>query len=148
PVSRANRFRCSIAKILPPVRVLRTGVPPMSDQAKQFVTEATDLARQGQFDKAIDAAKQALEHDQRNSDAYSVLGVSLARVGRYDEATDAFQRAIQTNPYGARGYYNLAMHFYGMGNKADAIAMCQEAIRCDGRHKNAADLLKKLDTET
>jgi hypothetical protein len=40
------------------------------------------------------------------------------------------------------------MHYYGMGNKADAISMCQEAIRCDGKHRGATELLKKLESET
>jgi Flp pilus assembly protein TadD len=120
----------------------------MSDQIKQLVADAAEQVRQGHFEAGLEAARRALEVDSRSSDAYGVLGVSLARLGRYDEATDAFQRAIQTNSYSARNYYNLAMHYYGLGNKSDAISMCQEAIRCDGKHRNAHDLLKKLEGET
>ena len=119
-----------------------------SDAAKQLVTDAADYVRSQQFDKGVDAARQALELDHRSSEAYTVLGVALSRLGRIEEATDAFRRAIQTNSYSARNYFNLAMHYYGMGQKNDAISMCQEAIRCDGKHKNAHDLLKKLESET
>lgn len=119
-----------------------------ADQIQQLVTEASDSVRKQDFENAVDLSRQALEADPRNSDAYSVLGIALARLGRLEEATDAFQRAIQQAPYSARNYYNLAMHHYGQGNKKDAISMAQEAIRCDGKHRNAIDLLKRLEKET
>jgi Flp pilus assembly protein TadD len=120
----------------------------MSNQSNQLVTEAAEAARAEQFDKAANVAREALELDPRNSDAFSVLGVALARLGRLDEATEAFQRAVQQGPYVARNYYNLAMHFYGMGNKKDALSMCQEAVRCDGKHRAALELIRKLESET
>lgn len=119
-----------------------------NEQVQQLVKEAADSVRGQDFDKAVELSRQALEIDGRRDDAYSVLGVALARLGRIEEATDALQRAVQTAPYNARNYYNLATHYYGMGDKADAISMCQEAIRCDGKHRGAAELLKKLESET
>ncbi|MGI8923274.1 MAG: tetratricopeptide repeat protein [Fimbriimonadales bacterium] len=119
-----------------------------TDQVKQLITEASNHVREQNFEKAVEIARQALEVDSRNYDAYGVLGVAFARLGRIEEATDAFQRAVQTAPYSARSYYNLGMHYYGMGEKADAISMCQEAIRCDGKHRGALELLKKLESET
>ncbi len=119
-----------------------------TEQVQQLVTEAADCVRNQDYEKAIDLARQALDIDGRRDDAYSVLGVALARLGRIEEATDALQRAVQTAPYNPRNYYNLAMHYYGMGEKADAISMCQEAIRCDGKHRASHELLKKLEAET
>lgn len=119
-----------------------------SEDLKSLIEEAATAVREQSFEKGIDIAKQALEVDSRSTDAYSVLGVAFAKAGRVDEATDALQRAVQTGPYSARNYYNLAMHYYGMGKKNDAIAMCQEAIRCNGKHRGSANLLRKLEDET
>jgi tetratricopeptide (TPR) repeat protein len=119
-----------------------------SEELKQLIEEAADAVRAQSFEKGIDIARQALEVDSRSTEAYSVLGVALAKAGRVDEATDALQRAVQTGPYTARNYYNLAMHYYGMGQKSDAIAMAQEAIRCDGKHRGSTELLRKLEDET
>lgn len=119
-----------------------------SEELKTLIEEAANAVREQSFEKGIDIARTALELDSRSTDAYSVLGVALAKAGRVEEATEAFQRAVQTGPYGARNYYNLAMHYYGMGQKTDSIAMCQEAIRCNGKHRGAAELLRKLESET
>jgi tetratricopeptide (TPR) repeat protein len=119
-----------------------------SEDLKALIDEAADAVRQQSYEKGIDLARQAIEMDPRNTDSYAVLGVSLAKAGRHEEATEAFQRAVQTGPYSARNYYNLAMHYYGLGQKNDAIAMCQEAIRCNGKHRGSSDLLKKLESET
>lgn len=119
-----------------------------SEDLQTLINEAAEAVRAQSFEKGIDIARQAIETDVRNTDAYAVLGVALAKAGRVDEATEAFQRAVQTGPYNARNYYNLAMHYYGMGQKPDAIAMCQEAIRCNGKHRGSLDLLKKLENET
>ena len=119
-----------------------------SEELNKLIDEAAEAVRQQSYEKGIDIARQALEKDMRSSDAYSVLGVAYAKAGRHDEATEAFQRAVQNGPYTARNYYNLAMHYYGLGKKNDSIAMCQEAIRCDGKHRGSLELLKKLESET
>ena len=119
-----------------------------SEDLKTLIAEAADAVRQQSYEKGIDIARQAIEMDTRSSDAYAVLGVALARASRHDEATEAFQKAVQTDPYNARNYFNLAMHYYGLGKKNDSIAMCQEAIRCNGKHRGSLDLLKKLESET
>ena|SRR5687767_13823038 len=119
-----------------------------SEDMKTLIAEAADAVRQQSYEKGIDIARTALEKDSRSSDAYAILGVAYAKAGRHDEATEAFQRAVQNGAYSARNYFNLAMHYYGLGKKNDSIAMCQEAIRCDGKHRGSMELLKKLETET
>lgn len=118
-----------------------------SDQVTALVKEASESIRNQQFEGALDLARQALEIDSRHADAYNIMGVAYSQLGRTEEATEAFQRAVQQAPYSARNYYNLARHYYQLGNKKDAISMCQEAIRCDGKHRNSAELLKKLESE-
>jgi tetratricopeptide (TPR) repeat protein len=119
-----------------------------AEESKNLVDQAVANIRSEKYDEAIQLARQALDEDGRSTDAWSTLGIAYAKANRSDEATDAFQRAIQTSPYSARNYFNLASLYYGMGRKTDAIAMCQEAIRCDGKHRNSIDLLKRLEAET
>lgn len=119
-----------------------------SEELNTLIGEAAEAVRNQSYEKGIDIARQAIEMDSRSSDAYAVLGVALAKASRHDEATEAFQRAVQTNSYNARNYYNLAMHYYGLGKKNDAISMCQEAIRCNGKHRGSIELLKKIESET
>ena len=119
-----------------------------TEQAQKLVKEAVTGLRSGDYEKAAELANQAVGLDERYSEAHSIFGIALARIGRTDEATKALQMAIQTGPYQARNYYNLAMHYADTGYKNDGISMCKEAIRCDGNHKAAQALLKRLETET
>jgi Flp pilus assembly protein TadD len=116
--------------------------------AKSLVEQAVANFETGDLDQAIDLARQAIDADHRYADGYSILGVSLAQAGREDEALTALQKAVQSSPYNPSHYYNLALHHYFKGNKNDAIAMAQEAIRTDGKHRRANALLKTLEKET
>ncbi|MCH8275822.1 MAG: tetratricopeptide repeat protein [Armatimonadetes bacterium] len=118
------------------------------EKATELVKEAVQGLQSGKLDQAIDLARKATEEDELHSGAYGVLGIALSRAGRPDEATKALQLAVQKSPYDASAYYNLALHYYGLGNKNDTIAMAQEAIRCEGKHKRANELLKKVEEET
>lgn len=117
------------------------------DPVNPAITKTIDKLKAGEYEAAIEDARSILESDQRNSEAWSLLAISYAKTGRTDEATEAFQKAIQTGPYVARNYYNLAMHYLALGQRVDAVSMCQEAIRCDPKHKGANEMLKKLESE-
>lgn len=120
----------------------------MSEQSQEIISQAVESYQAGRLDDAIQLARQAIDLDERDASAYSMLGVCLSQAGRFDEATEALQRAIRSAPYVATHYYNLALHYNRMGEKHDAISMCQEAIRTDGKHRRAHELLRRLETET
>ena len=116
-------------------------------EATPLVQQSADHYQAGRFEEALNSARQAIEIDERLTDAYTVLGVALSGLERNEEAVSAFQKAIQVSPYNTSAYYNLALQHYQMGYKNDATAMAQEAIRTDGKHKRAIELMKKLETE-
>lgn len=119
-----------------------------AQQLSDLVKEAVEHIRAQKWDQAIDAARQAIDANHRDPEAYSALGIALSYAGRLEEATEPLQRAIQNAPYEAKHYFNLAVHKVRLGHLNEAMAMCQEAIRCDGKHRGAHQLLKDLEKQT
>ena len=67
------------------------GVPP---EALRHFSEGVALLEKGNYQDALDAFEQALEHKRDFVEAWRNKGAALARVGRYHEALDASKKAI------------------------------------------------------
>lgn len=118
------------------------------ERSLELVKLAVNALQAGNVEEGLEFARQAVDEDPRYSHAHQILGIALAKAGKAEEATEAFRRGVQTNPYDPSAYYNLALHYYNTGDKSAAMAMCQEAIRCDAKHARSIDLLKKIEAET
>jgi predicted Zn-dependent protease len=118
------------------------------EKSEELVKLAVNALQAGKLEECLELARQAVDEEPRNSHAHQILGVALAKSGKADEATEALRRGVQTNPYDPSAYYNLALHYYNLGDKPAAMAMCQEAIRCDAKHARSIELLKKIEAET
>ena len=68
------------------------------DQALGGINLANLLLRFGQFDRAAERYRAALEKFPNHPRVHNNLGVALAQLGRVDEAEAAFRRALALQP--------------------------------------------------
>ncbi|MBC8234838.1 tetratricopeptide repeat protein, partial [bacterium] len=102
-------------------------------------------SKQGQFDLAIYAYKQAIALDPNFVDAYNGLGQILARNRKFDEAIDAYKKALALLPIDSiHSQRRLASAHYGLGqvyasqkHYDEAIAEFQQAIENDPYYSDA-----------
>jgi tetratricopeptide (TPR) repeat protein len=95
----------------------------------------------GQYEKALDLFKKALELDAEMTEAYNNLGLTYTEINEEDKATEAFKKAIQLSPELAAAYNNLGYVFYRLGSYEEAIEMYNEAI---GRSKDSSSAYTNL----
>lgn len=118
-----------------------------NEQAQVFIQQAIDSLRSNHFEVAAGFARQAIEAEPGNPDAWGALGVALSRMNQRDEAVDALQKAISLSPTSAKGYYNLAAHYYSIGKRTDALAMAREALRFESNYASAMELVRRIEME-
>jgi spermidine synthase len=78
-------------------------VVPDTDAVRTLAGEAhyergSDLLDQGDFHRAADEFRAALEHLPQSAAAHNNLGVALASLGRIDQAVEHFRRAVVLDP--------------------------------------------------
>jgi Tfp pilus assembly protein PilF len=54
---------------------------------------------QGQTQKALDSAQQAIEKDKNNSEAHNFLGLIYMSQSQFDKAAEELRDAVRINPY-------------------------------------------------
>ncbi len=119
----------------------------MSEQSRSFTQQATQALQDGNFTAALEFADQALALDPNDDDAFVLKGIALAQSNQPDAATQAFRGAISANPQNSKAYYNLATHLYQLNQRAEAMAMAQEALRLEPSHAAARELMTLLEQE-
>ncbi|MCA9492479.1 MAG: tetratricopeptide repeat protein [Myxococcales bacterium] len=126
----------------PPARrhVAEIGVDPDTDhlvvrkvddariEASWWTNRCAELLRDGDVEGALDAARMALELDDRLGPAWVNLGVARRRHGDQDGAERAYRRAIELEPDQLSAWRNLGM-----------------LLRLEGRTDAAAELLSLAD---
>jgi tetratricopeptide (TPR) repeat protein len=73
-----------------------------------------------EFDKAIEAYKQAIAVDERYFDAWHALGMAYLRAGDIPSAVEAGKRAVELNPNDMLAHTSLSMYYMRAGDKAAA----------------------------
>ena len=91
------------------------------------------LYREGLFDEAIQAYREALRIDPANASANYNMGLALYRKGLFDEAIQAYREALRIKPESANTYTNLGLALYHKRLLDEAIQAYREALRIDPR---------------
>ncbi|HEX9630559.1 MAG TPA: tetratricopeptide repeat protein [Pyrinomonadaceae bacterium] len=81
----------------------------------------------GQNAEAVEALRQAVEHDPNDAAAYGKLGVAYAALGQYKEAVVALKMAIRVKPeiVDAEDYYHLSRAYTAL----EKFPLALEAIK-------------------
>ncbi len=128
---------------------------PGSDDnvAWAYVLQGSILSDRKEYRLAVEAAKAALQLNNRHVVAYNNLGDALHALGQEDEAIAALREAIRLDPKYSMPHNNLGNSLYAKGQYDDAIGEYREAIRLDPKyavaHYNLGILLnmKRQDDE-
>lgn len=71
---------------------------PELSNAEDLYKRASELARAGDFDQALQELHKAAEQTPNNSRVHNLLGIVLTQLGRLKEANEAYSRALSLAP--------------------------------------------------
>jgi tetratricopeptide (TPR) repeat protein len=72
-------------------------------------------ARQGDFSRAVEEFKKAIEINPNYADAYHNLGNTYQAMGQLDLAMENYQKAVSINPNLWQSYQNMAAIYFNSG---------------------------------
>jgi tetratricopeptide (TPR) repeat protein/SAM-dependent methyltransferase len=96
--------------------------------AEAHFNRGNALMRQGKFDEAIAAFRQAIGIKPDFAEAHFNRGNALMRQGKLDEAVAAFRQVIGIKPDFAEPYCNLGVALAEQGKLDEAVAAFRQAI--------------------
>jgi tetratricopeptide (TPR) repeat protein len=82
----------------------------------------------GEFEKALDRFKEAINLKSDYAVAWNNLGVALKELNRYLEALDSYERALEINPEYAEAWTHRGNVLRGLKRHEEAIASYNRAI--------------------
>jgi tetratricopeptide (TPR) repeat protein len=109
-----------------------------------YLLQAEVLRQTKQTDQAQSSLSRAVELDNKNVDALSLLAQLEAESGQYDQAIVNYQRAIVAAPTDTRFYIALGSVYQLMGNWQQAEATYQKALAIQPDNALAANNLAYL----
>jgi TonB family protein len=93
-----------------------------------------ELYRKGNFGEAVEALKEAVRKQQKDSDAWYYLGLSLHRVGEIKDALKAFQKTMSLKPDFAPGYTAMAYMQLFSNDYKGAVKNAEKAMALDPKN--------------
>ncbi len=90
---------------------------------------ALALYRNGDYAKAIDAFREAIQRKPNSSENYFYLALAYDKVGDHESAIKSFQECIRLKPDSAEAYCNLGFTFKDSGDLRNAVESFSQAVR-------------------
>ncbi len=110
-------------------------------EAKRLNNAGVMAYHNGQYERALEQFKKAIEIDPSFTEAYNNLGLTYTETNDETRATEAFRKAIELSPDLAATYNNLGYVFYRLGSYQEAVEMYNESI---GRNKDSGSAYTNL----
>jgi tetratricopeptide (TPR) repeat protein len=110
-------------------------------EAKRLNNAGVMAYHNGQYERALEQFKKAIEIDATFTEAYNNLGLTYTETNDEQRATEAFRKAIELSPDMGASYNNLGYVFYRLGSYQEAVEMYNEAI---GRNKDSGSAYTNL----
>ena len=105
--------------------------------AEQIYQAGVSYYESGDYEKAIEAYKRAIQLDPASMNFYYHLGMAFSSLGRFKEAIQAYNSAIRLGPEYAAAYYNLGHAYSNLKQYEKAIRAFQRAIQYEPDHVEA-----------
>ncbi len=134
-------------------RVWLTGSMPESMHPEGPATAgllaaASEHARQGRFEQALDVCRQAIAGSPEHAETWRLCGELELRLGRLEPARDALTRAVQLAPGSAATRISLSRCLLRAGDATDAVAQIEAAAAIEPAQavtqNQAGELLGRL----
>ena len=97
--------------------------------AYKYAVEGKEAAKKGQWDKAIEAFRKAIEADPKEANNHNNLGIALRSAGKLDEAIKAFSDGIETEPNNSASYVNRGVAYTSQQKYDKAIEDLDRGIK-------------------
>lgn len=121
--------------------------PDPQEIASIYVHMASCHKELEEFDRALDALRQAEEHNDGLKEVFNLRGFCLYRLKRHEDAIEAFERAIAIDPGSAIDYANIGSNLRELGLKEEAIRLYRMALDLDPDIDFARDNIRKLEAD-
>lgn len=114
-----------------------------SGHAQAWVNLGAVLNRLGEFRKAVEALRRALQKDRKCAEAYYNMGIAQRGQNLNTMAISAYKEAIKLKPDLIEAHLNLGNIYVEMKNMGLALRCFQTAVRLDPDSKKARSSLEK-----
>jgi tetratricopeptide (TPR) repeat protein/V8-like Glu-specific endopeptidase len=112
-------------------------LPPAQIKIDDWLLQATEQNRQGQFRAAIATTTQAIKQKANSATAYQIRGMALGSLKDYSQAIKALDLALRFDPTLASAYYYRGLTYMNLGQSARAIADYNQALKLDANFPEA-----------
>ena len=112
-------------------------MPNRNTYAQRFYEAALDFFEQGQYSKALDHIKKAIDKSGQNADYVSTKGVFLHKMNDISGAIEAYQDAIEINPKHSFAHFNLGLILMKTGRVTEAITCWEAVVKINPRDVDA-----------
>ncbi len=117
-------------------------------EARYFTNLGAIYNRTGEYQKAVDVLRKAIQRDKRSSEAYYNLGISQRKLKRWQMAISAYREAARLNPKLAEAYQNLGNVYLETANLPMAIINFKKALEIRPDLEKARVALEKAESAT
>ena len=119
-----------IDKGMPRDRVIQRGREHAQSYgaAAKHLSQAIDALNTKDYQRAIGAFQQALQHNRESAEGHFYLGLTYFMVGDYEEASASYKRAIMCEPSDPMIHLNLGIVYQLQERYDDAVGSYQRSI--------------------
>lgn len=96
--------------------------------AAELLDQAIAALNAKEYQKAIEAFQNALQHNRESAEGYFYLGLAYFMVGDYENAAASYKLAIACEPADATAHLNLGMAYQLLKRYDEAIHAYQRSI--------------------
>lgn len=119
------------------------------EEAARLFSAALELFQKGRLATAITLYQQAIDKDPSNAEYYTAIGVAYLENSADSQADEhaamrAFLEAVKLSPEVPKNHYYLGKLYQSRGEKENAQASYQEALRLDSSYTPAKQALEGL----
>ena len=109
----------------------------VQDPPQHQLQPLVNLCQQGQFQQALDSAKQLLLKFPNSLTLYNIQGASNSGLGQLKAAIGSYKKAIKINPDHADTYNNMGVTLKNTGDLGAAIDSYKKAIKINPNYADA-----------
>lgn len=91
----------------------------------------------GEFDRALESARQANQADLSNPEGYRLLAEAFIKAGQAKYAADPLKIYLSTNPNDSEALAWMGSSYYAQGNLNDALQALNRSLAIDSRQLDA-----------
>jgi tetratricopeptide (TPR) repeat protein len=116
-------------------------------QIREFQDHARRSLQSGQAAPALALLTQANVLEPNSPSTLMLQGIALSRMNQPAAASDAFRQAIAVAPNDGKILFNYAIHLYSYGERQEALAAVQSALKANPEHAGSLELAGKIERD-